>query len=190
MVYIQPALPFSSDSARRITAATTLRRGNYGATASNMREQHKSVILPKIADSEPSVPPPLTADRPLPSCALLAPATALAGQTEAAAKPRPRGRHEPEVNRARRLCQPWGSLEWVVSQVDQRGFAQTYYVLTPDPAAAHVYERAGIALTPGIRVVFDAVALRPVAVLPQAKARAGELPSDSPCGFNPYWDIR
>lgn len=131
------------------------------------------------------------ADHPLPSCALLAPATTLAGQTgEAVAKPRPRGRHEPEVNRARRLCQPWGRLEWVVSQVDERGFAQTYYVLTPDPAATHVYERAGITLARGSRVVFDAVALRPLAVLPPPAAREDDSPSDSPCGFNPYWDIR
>ncbi len=136
------------------------------------------------------MPPPSLSDRPLPSCALLAPVTALAGPTEVAATPRPRGRHEPEVTRARRLCQPWGRLEWVVSQVDARGFAQTYYVLTPDPAAAHVYERVGIALTPGSRVVFDAVALRPLAVLPRAAAHADELPSDSPSGFNPYWDIR
>ncbi|MGI8895553.1 MAG: hypothetical protein ACR2HE_07880 [Casimicrobiaceae bacterium] len=137
------------------------------------------------------MPPPSLTDHPFPSCALLASATALAGLAgEAAAKPRPRGRHEPEVNRARRLCQPWGRLEWVVSQVDVRGFAQTYYVLTPDPAAAHVYERAGITLTRGSRVVFDEVELRPLAVLPPIGVAADESPSDSPCGFNPYWDIR
>ena len=164
-----------------------------GRAKLRMRPRHKSVILPSlglITDSELSVPRSSIADHQLPSCALLAPSTALAGQTEVPVKPRQRGRHEPEVNRARRLCQPWGRLEWVVSQVDERGFAQTYYVLTPDPAVAQVYERAGFSLTRGSRVVFDAEALRPLAVLPPPAVRAAEAPSDSPYGFNPYWDVR
>lgn len=134
---------------------------------------------------------PSLSDHPAPSCALLAPATAFTGQTgEPAPTARCRGRQEPEVNRARRLCEPWGRLEWVVSQVDERGFAPTYYVLTPNPATAHVYASAGITLTEGARVVFDAVSLRPLALLPPARVCATEPSSDLPCGFNPYWDIR
>jgi len=79
---------------------------------------------------------------------------------------------------------PMGVLEWVVeSRFGDRH--ETWYVLVPDRTLADHCRAMGVDVTPGCRVVVDALSLRPVGVL----ERAGGASPPAACGYNPYWDL-
>lgn len=93
---------------------------------------------------------------------------------------------------ARAACKPMGELECVVQATDARGIARTLYVITPDLAMKAHYQRLGFEIEPGCRVVLDAAALTPLAVLRMSMRNgAGAPPKTAPsAGFNPYFDSR
>lgn len=96
-----------------------------------------------------------------------------------------------DETQARAACKPMGELEYVVQSVDLRGRLRALYVIVPDLALKSHYERLGFTIEDGCRVLLDADALRPIAVLrvscqggrpvPQKRAAAS--------GFNPYFDL-
>lgn len=76
-----------------------------------------------------------------------------------------------------------GNVEYVVESraTEQR---VTWLVVRPSPAYAPRCRQSGMLLTPGCRVVVDAVSLRPVGVLD------GRLPpAPLAAGYNPYFDL-
>ena len=101
--------------------------------------------------------------------------------------------------RARAACAPMGVLHSIVVTVDRHKRRRTWYIVEPDTAASGQYAAMGLDLTPGCKVLVDAQALRPVALLendPAAEARGVDAPGADapgadalPHGFNPYYDL-
>jgi hypothetical protein len=102
-----------------------------------------------------------------------------------------RGRVPPPLDkaRARQACAPMGKLHSIVVTVDARKRRRTWYVIDPDPAVAPQYAAAGLDLTPGCKVLVDAEAMRPVALLDFDPAVSAEDCAPMPQGFNPYFDL-
>jgi hypothetical protein len=97
-----------------------------------------------------------------------------------------------DESHARAACKPMGELECVVQATDASGHARTLYVIFPDLTLKAHYQRLGFEIEAGCRVVLDAAALTPLAVLRMsvrsgAGAPARTLPA---AGFNPYFDSR
>lgn len=93
-------------------------------------------------------------------------------------------------SRAQRACAPMGTLASIVVSRDARDERRVWYVVDPDPLMASHYATHGIALEPGCKVLVDAEALRPVALIEIDPADgAEEADTSTPCGFNPYWDL-
>ena len=92
--------------------------------------------------------------------------------------------------RAQRACAPMGTLASIVVSRDARDERHGWYVVDPDPQMAPHYASQGIHLEPGCKVLVDAEALRPVALLEIDPADgADDIDTSTPCGFNPYWDL-
>ena len=91
--------------------------------------------------------------------------------------------------RARQACAPMGTLSSIVVTVDVRKRRRTWYVVDPDPALSAQYAAAGLELTPGCKVLVDAEALRPVALLDLDPAVSAQDVAPMPHGFNPYFDL-
>jgi len=91
---------------------------------------------------------------------------------------------------ARAACKPMGELDCVVQATDASGRARTLYVIVPDLTMKTHYQRLGFEIEPGCRVVLDAAALTPLAVLKMSmRSGAGAPPrTTSSAGFNPYFD--
>ena len=91
---------------------------------------------------------------------------------------------------ARAACKPMGELETIVQAADAAGRVRTLYVIVPDLALKLHYERLGFEIDHGCRVLLDAEALVPMAVL-RLSARNGAgmpRPTAPAAGFNPYFD--
>jgi hypothetical protein len=91
--------------------------------------------------------------------------------------------------RARQACAPMGVLHSIVVTVDARKRRRTWYVIDPDFALAVQYAAAGFDLTPGCKVLIDAEAMRPVALLDADPIVAPLETGPMPHGFNPYFDL-
>lgn len=92
--------------------------------------------------------------------------------------------------RAQQACAPMGTLTEIVVSQDADRDRRVWYVVDPDPLMAHHYAAHGLELVRGCKVVVDAEALRPVAVIELDPAVAGGgADTSTPCGFNPYWDL-
>lgn len=91
---------------------------------------------------------------------------------------------------ARAACKPMGELECVVQATDANGRSRTLYVISPDLAMKAHYQRLGFEIEAGCRVVLDAAALTPLAVLRMSMRNgSGAPPRTAPsAGFNPYFD--
>ena len=102
-----------------------------------------------------------------------------------------RGRVPPPLDkaRARQACSPMGTLHSIVVTVDVRKRRRTWYIIDPDPAVAAQYSAAGLDLTPGCKVLVDAEAMRPVALVDFDPAVIAADCSPMPHGFNPYFDL-
>jgi hypothetical protein len=102
-----------------------------------------------------------------------------------------RGRLPPPLDkaRARQACAPMGTLHSIVVTVDARKRRRTWYIIDPDPAVAPQYAAAGLDLTPGCKVLVDAEAMRPVALVDFDPAVSAEDCEPMPHGFNPYFDL-
>lgn len=101
-----------------------------------------------------------------------------------------RGRALAVRARAQRACAPMGMLVSIVVSRDARSERRVWYVVDPDPQMAPHYAMHGLALVPGCKVLVDAEAMRPVALIeidPADGAHDADVPT--PCGFNPYWDL-
>jgi hypothetical protein len=93
---------------------------------------------------------------------------------------------------ARAACKPMGDLEYVVQSVDARGRLRALYVIVPDLALKSHYARLGFAVEPGCRVLLDADALLPIAVMRVSGCEVeGAMPQkvSHAAGFNPYFDM-
>ena len=91
---------------------------------------------------------------------------------------------------ARAACAPMGDLEYVVQAADAKGRVRALYVIVPDVAMKSHYERIGFTLEPGCRVLLDAAALLPIALLRLSPARASApKPGPPAAGFNPFFDL-
>jgi hypothetical protein len=109
---------------------------------------------------------------------------------------RPKGSLPPPVDaideaQARAACAPMGELEYIVQAADAEGRVRSLYVIVPDLSLEAHYERMGFRLEAGCRVLLDAAALTPIAVLrvsPRMGEGAPECP-DTPAGYNPYFDL-
>jgi hypothetical protein len=99
-----------------------------------------------------------------------------------------RSRAPIERERARRACAPMGVLVSVAVTVDSRERRRTWYVVDPDPALAANYAAHGFDITRGGKVLIDAEAMRPVAMI-DIDPDAGNNDAPAPLGFNPYWDL-
>lgn len=102
-----------------------------------------------------------------------------------------RGRMPPPLDkaRARQACAPMGALHSIVVTVDVKKRRRTWYIVDPDPAVAPQYSAAGLELTPGCKVLVDAEAMRPVALVDFDPAVSAQDASPMPHGFNPYFDL-
>ena len=92
---------------------------------------------------------------------------------------------------ARAACRPMGELEYVVQAADAQGRSRALYVIVPDMQLTAHYRRLGFEIEPGCRVLIDAAALLPIAVL-RLSARAGTNTPErcaNSSGFNPYFDL-
>jgi len=81
-----------------------------------------------------------------------------------------------------------GALRQVVVTEDADRRRRTWYVIDPDPALAHHYAAQGFELFDGCKVLIDAEAMRPVALI-DLDPDSAEREAPAPCGFNPYWDL-
>ena len=97
-----------------------------------------------------------------------------------------------DESHARAACKPMGELECVVQATDASGRARTLYVIVPDLTLKAHYQRLGFEVEAGCRVVLDAAALVPLAVLRMSMRSGSGAPArTSPSmGFNPYFDSR
>jgi hypothetical protein len=91
--------------------------------------------------------------------------------------------------RARQACAPMGTLHSIVVTVNPRKRRRTWYVVDPDPVMSPQYAAVGLDLTPGCKVLIDAEAMRPVAVLDFDPAMSAQGWGSMPHGFNPYFDV-
>lgn len=91
--------------------------------------------------------------------------------------------------RARQACAPMGTLHSIVVTVNPRKRRRTWYVVDPDPAMSAQYAAVGLDLTPGCKVLVDAEAMRPVALLDFDPAVSAQGWGSMPHGFNPYFDL-
>ena len=92
--------------------------------------------------------------------------------------------------RARAACAPMGSLTSVIVTQDAKKRRRTWYIVDPDPALARQYAAQGFDLVEGCKVLIDAEAMRPVALIDlDPSFHAEERDALAPCGFNPYWDL-
>ena len=85
-----------------------------------------------------------------------------------------------------------GELETIVQAADAAGRVRTLYVIVPDLALKLHYQRLGFEIEHGCRVLLDAEALLPIAVL-RLSARNGAgtpRPAAPSAGFNPYFDVQ
>jgi hypothetical protein len=96
-----------------------------------------------------------------------------------------------DETQARAACKPMGELEYIVQSADARGRLRALYVIVPDLALKSHYERLGLALEPGCRVLLDAEALLPIAVLRVSVCGGTSVPAKcgAATGFNPYFDL-
>jgi len=99
-----------------------------------------------------------------------------------------RGSPPVDRERARAACAPMGALATVIVTEDAHKRRRTWYVVDPDPSLAHHYAAQGFELFDGCKVLIDAEAMRPVALLDLDPA-ATLTDAPGPCGFNPYWDL-
>ncbi len=107
-------------------------------------------------------------------------------ETGRAMRPRPPVDRE----RARQACAPMGTLFTVVVTTDSRKRQRTWYVVDPDPALAHHYAAHGLELVEGCKVLLDAEAMRPIALVDMDPASTlSDADPPAPLGFNPYWDL-
>lgn len=92
---------------------------------------------------------------------------------------------------ARASCKPMGELEYIVQAKDAAGRSRALYVIVPDAALKAHYQRLGFEIEAGCRVVLDAAALLPLAVLRLSVHSAAGTPPRcaAATGFNPYFDI-
>ena len=105
--------------------------------------------------------------------------------------PTPRSLRSPapiDRERAKAACAPMGALSTVVVTQDAQQRRRTWYVIDPDPALAEQYAAHGLELVEGCKVLIDADAMRPVALIDLDPA-SNEKEMPAPCGFNPYWDL-
>jgi hypothetical protein len=96
-----------------------------------------------------------------------------------------------DETQARAACKPMGELEYIVQQADAKGRVRALYVIVPDLALKVHYERLGLAVEPGCRVLLDAASLVPIAVMRVCACEGERVPprcSHAP-GFNPYFDL-
>jgi len=137
-----------------------------------------------MRSSQPSMPPP---DQQLPRTTR---ERAAVPADDVAPHPA-RGRHPPPLDkaRARQACLPMGTLHSIVVTVDVRKRRRTWYIIDPDPAVAAQYSAAGLDLTPGCKVLVDAEAMRPIALVDFDPAVSAQGASPMPHGFNPYFDL-
>ena len=92
--------------------------------------------------------------------------------------------------RAQRACAPMGTLHSVVVTEDAHKERRVWYVIDPDLSMASHYAAQGFDIVAGCKVLIDAEALRPVAVLEiDPDTRGQDADKSPPCGFNPYWDL-
>ena len=82
-----------------------------------------------------------------------------------------------------------GTLHSIVVTVNPRKRRRTWYVVDPDPAMSPQYAAVGLDLTPGCKVLVDAEAMRPVALLDFDPAVNSQGWGSMPNGFNPYFDL-
>jgi hypothetical protein len=102
------------------------------------------------------------------------------------------GTHEPpplDKARARQACAPMGALHTIVVTIDARRRRRTWYIIDPDPALSAHYAAAGFDLASGLKVLVDAEAMRPVALVDFDPAVSAQDSSPMPHGFNPYFDL-
>jgi hypothetical protein len=92
---------------------------------------------------------------------------------------------------ARAACKPMGELEYVVQSADANGRVRALYVIVPDLALKMHYERMGLAVEHGCRVLIEAASLRPIAVLRVSACGGGAVPAKcaAAAGYNPYFDM-
>ena len=101
-----------------------------------------------------------------------------------------RGPAPVDRERARAACAPMGTLTTVVVTEDANKRRRTWYIVDPDPSLAHHYAAQGFELVDGCKVLIDAEAMRPVALIDlDPAATSSEADAPAPCGFNPYWDL-
>jgi hypothetical protein len=91
--------------------------------------------------------------------------------------------------RARQACAPMGTLHSIVVTVNAHKRRRTWYIIDPDRAMSAQYAAAGFDLTPGCKVLVDAEAMRPVALVDFDPAVSAQDDSPMPHGFNPYFDL-
>jgi len=99
-----------------------------------------------------------------------------------------RGSPPVDRERARAACAPMGALATVIVTEDAHKRRRTWYIVDPDASLAHHYAAQGFELFDGCKVLIDAEAMRPVALLDLDPA-ATFTDAPAPCGFNPYWDL-
>ena len=100
----------------------------------------------------------------------------------------PRSAAPVDRERARAACAPMGALRTVVVTEDAHQRRRTWYIVDPDPALAHHYAAHGFELFDGCKVLIDAEAMRPIALI-ELDPASTEKETPAPCGFNPYWDL-
>jgi len=101
-----------------------------------------------------------------------------------------RGPAPVDRERARAACAPMGALINVVVTEDAHKRRRTWYIVDPDPSLAHHYAAQGFELVDGCKVLIDAEAMCPVALIDLDPASASsDAEAPAPCGFNPYWDL-
>ena len=93
---------------------------------------------------------------------------------------------------AQAACKPMGELEYIVQAADAQGRQRALYVIVPDLALKSHYQRLGFEIEAGCRVLLDAAALIPIAVLRVSKRNGEGAPprAEAATGFNPYFDLR
>jgi len=99
-----------------------------------------------------------------------------------------RGRAPMDRERARQACAPMGQLVSVVVTVDAKQRQRTWYIVEPDVALAANYAAHGLDVTMGSKVLVDAEAMRPVALL-DLDPNEVNSETEAHLGFNPYWDL-
>ena len=92
---------------------------------------------------------------------------------------------------ARAACRPMGELEYIVHAADAEGRARAMYVIVPDLELKPHYRRLGFEIEAGCRVLLDASALVPIAVMRVSVRCGAGTPArgDASAGFNPYFEL-